>query len=113
MVDDEPALLNITKEILTNNGYTFYCAESAEQALKILDDKKIDLLLTDIIMPEMDGIELKKRVEDKFPRVKILLVSGYSHHTHDGDSDYSDILINKPYSAATLLKKIRATLDNT
>ena len=113
VVDDEPALLNITKEILTSHGYKFYCAESAEQALKILGEEKIDLLLTDIIMPEMDGIELKQRVEDKFPQVKILLASGYSHHTHNGDSDYSDILINKPYSATTLLKKIRTTLDNS
>ncbi len=113
VVDDEPALLNITKEMLTGHGYIFYCAESAEQALKIIGEEKIDLLLTDIIMPEIDGIELEQYVEDKFPRVKILLASGYGHHTHNDSSDYRDILINKPYGATMWLKKIRITLDNS
>ncbi len=110
VVDDEPALLDITKEILTQNGYNFYCAQSAEEALSLLENTAVDLMVTDIIMPEMDGYELKKIVHKKYPQVKVIYTSGFSQYTHGGDED-QEILIHKPYNSVTLLRKIRQALD--
>jgi len=55
LVDDEPALLNLTSEILSLQGYNVICASNGKQALDFLETKAIDLILTDVIMPEMDG----------------------------------------------------------
>ncbi len=113
IVDDESALLNLSCEILSQQGYNILCAHSGKQALEILAHESIDLLFSDIIMPEMDGYQLASMVQKKYPDVKIQLVSGYSngHHVNMVDDSLHQNLIYKPFNTQSLLKKIRVLLD--
>ena len=113
IIDDESALLNLLSEILGQQGYTTFCAEDAKQGLDILENESIDLMISDIIMPKMDGYELAALVREKYPDIKIQLVSGFSNTSNVGrvDADLSKKILKKPYNAKTLLKNIRQLLD--
>jgi len=113
LVDDEPALLELTNEILSQHNYQIYCAGRTKQALEILETEHIDLLVSDVIMPEMDGYELASIVQKKYPDIKILLASGFSGEDRGDkvDKELSQNLLQKPYNSQTLLKKIRALLN--
>ncbi len=113
IVDDEPALLNLAGEILSEQGYKVFKAERAKQALDILEKEKIDLLLSDIIMPEMDGYELSTIVKENYPDIKIQLVSGFSSEGHIKlvDGSISQNLLQKPYSTKELLDTVQTLLQ--
>jgi len=113
VVDDEPALLDLTTEILCSQGYKVHCAQSGKEALEILKNQSIDLLLSDVIMPNMNGYELIAIVEKKYPRLKILLASGFSEISDEFmiNNSIQQNLLQKPYNSQTLLKKIRSLLD--
>jgi len=114
LVDDEPSLLDLTSEILRLQGYKVLTAGSAAQALRILEQENIDLLLTDVIMPEMDGYQLVAKVKSKYPSVKIQLASGFADITNSGMIDHklNQNMLNKPYNSQTLVKCIRKLLDS-
>ena len=108
VVDDEPALRNLAFEILDQQNYHVIYAESAKQALQILENEPIDLLLSDVIMPEMDGYQLAAIVHRKYPAVKILLTSGFSDNRELDivDENLQRNMLHKPYNAQTLLQRI-------
>lgn len=114
IVDDEPELLELMNEILTDHDYQVYCAESAERALDIMETEQIDLLLSDIIMPDMDGYELASVVKEKYPETNIQLVSGYSNpkSTDKVDTELFENRLSKPCEAKNLLKRVRKILQN-
>ena len=113
IVDDEPALLTLTSERLGQHGYNTLCAENGEQALSILEHESVDLLLTDVIMPDMDGYKLAANVQDKYPAVKIQLVSGFEgeYYVDMSDEILYQNLLRKPYESQTLMQSIRQLLD--
>lgn len=113
VVDDEPSLLNLTREVLERQGYRVVCAENARQALEVLENEPVDLLLSDVIMPEMDGYQLAAVVQERYPGVKIQLASGFADDRHVGmvDESLHAELLHKPYQANALLKRIRGLLD--
>ncbi len=113
IVDDEPALLELNCQILESQGYNIICAENASLALEILSNKTIDLLLTDIIMPKMNGFELAAIVQQKYSSMKIQLMSGFAEDDHSNiisENLYKNI-IYKPVNSQKLLKQIRRLLD--
>lgn len=114
VVDDEPALLALAAETLGQQGYHVICAGSSESALEALETESIDLLLSDVVMPGMDGYQLARTVQEKYPTVKIQLASGFSDDRHLNmiDDSLHQGLINKPYRLEFLLKKIRELLDS-
>ncbi|MBL4608458.1 MAG: response regulator [Pseudomonadales bacterium] len=109
IVDDEPALLELTEEILLGNGYKVFCAAEAEQALSILTSESIDLMVSDVIMPGMDGYQLAEIVKEKFPLTRIQLASGYADESRLDilDQGLRSQLLQKPYSSRKLLEKIK------
>jgi len=113
VVDDEPALLELNCQILGQQGYNVFCAENGAQALKILADETIDLMFSDIIMPQMDGYELTAIVQKKYPAIKIQLASGYadSHHANMVNDKLYQNIMHKPVNSQALLEKIRELLD--
>lgn len=113
LVDDEPSLLTLGENILAQKGYKVYCAENADAALDILSENDIDVMVSDVIMPGMDGFELARRVERQHPDVKIQLLSGYAseRNTAEKDNPYSKSLLDKPYQAETLLQRVRSLID--
>ena len=114
IVDDENALVELTAEILQNQGYYTYTANTAKKAIEILNNKPVDLMITDIIMPEMDGYQLTSTVQKKYPRIKIQLVSGFNDEYNLGliNLSLAQKLIHKPINSQVLLKNIRDLLDS-
>jgi CheY-like chemotaxis protein len=113
VVDDEPSLRALATDILDSAGYKTFEADSGAHALKILESFKIDLLLSDVIMPEMDGYELARTVKQRFPETKILLASGFSNNTTVDDlRDLAEKLLNKPYTSKDLLRAVKSALSN-
>jgi len=113
VVDDEVALLDLTCEILMGHGYQVFRAERAKQALKILQTEHVDLLLSDIIMPEMDGYAFTSIVAKKYPDIKIQLASGFSgnHNIDHAENILSKNILSKPYRTKELLERIHSLLQ--
>ncbi|MBV1878473.1 MAG: DUF4154 domain-containing protein [Pseudomonadales bacterium] len=112
IVDDEIALLDLAREILSNAGYHVVCASSGRQALELLQQAAVDLLLSDIVMPEMDGYKLSSIVQAEYPEVTIQLVSGFADEAVQNGNDIpSQNIIRKPYQADILLERISLLLD--
>ena len=113
VVDDESALEKLTSHILREQGYHVFSANSGEEALLILEKESVDLLLSDVIMPEMDGYQLAAVVHEKYPDVKIQLASGFSDERHVDSTNLSlqQNLLHKPYHSKKLLLRIHELIN--
>ncbi len=113
IVDDEPSLLNLTSELLGQDNFNIFTAESAKKALEIFEHEEIDLLISDVIMPEMDGYQLAAIVKEKYPTVKIQLASGYTdgRNRETIDKDLQKTLLAKPFSSQTLLQRVHDLIN--
>jgi two-component system, cell cycle sensor histidine kinase and response regulator CckA len=114
LAEDEPALRELTREILEEHGYTVIEAGSGDGALKCAGAHPgvIDLLLTDVVMPRMSGRELADHLARLRPGLKVMFMSGY---TDDAVVRYgvlasSAAFIQKPYGPESLLAKVREVL---
>ena len=114
VVDDELAIISMTVQMLSSHGYKMFSATSGKEALTILENEAIDLVLSDVIMPEMDGFELAHLLRYTHPNVKILLSSGLENIQGKSVTNeaLSKNLLTKPYTAEQLLIKIKETLGN-
>jgi len=114
VVDDEPALRELARQILLDAGYKVLTASDGKEALDILPAQAIDLVLSDVIMPNMDGYQMAKKIMEFYPKVKIQLTSGFSGERHSilKDSVLKDNMLYKPYNSNELLTRIRLLLDN-
>lgn len=111
VVDDEPALRDLAEEILSGAGYRVLTAKDGFIALEVLASQAVDCLLSDVIMPHMDGFELAQKVRNTYPSIKIQLASGYSdQRASSRDNPLHSSILYKPYSAAELLGKLAALL---
>jgi CheY-like chemotaxis protein len=78
VVDDNPAMATALFDILVLEGFTPFQASSGAKALQILDEHPIDVMLTDVIMPEMDGVELYRRSRQAHPQLITILMTAYA-----------------------------------
>ena len=108
VIDDEDAILYMVKEMAMLKGYTVLTATNARDALSMLKDNDIDLLLSDIIMPDIDGYALVQQVMKNFKEIKIQLMSGYNDI--EGKNDIPVELLNnilhKPFTSIQLMDKL-------
>ena len=115
LVEDEPAILNIIATILERQGYTVLAAITPSKAIKLAEEHatEIHLLMTDVVMPEMNGRDLSKKLLTLYPHLKCLYMSGYTANViaHHGVLDEGVHFINKPFSFPDLAAKIRGVLD--
>lgn len=106
LVDDENLILEVGQALLKSLGYTVMLAQSGQQALDILNDKKgeIDLVILDLVMPEMNGAETFKKIRKQYPNIRVLLSSGYSINGQAQQvmDQGCDGFIQKPFSLAEL-----------
>lgn len=112
VAEDEPALRTVIRRILEREGYRVLLAENGNAALRIASDAgdEIALLLTDLVMPGMNGRDLAARFAAAHPKAQILLMSGYADDASlRAESDHE--LINKPFTATDLVATVRRTLD--
>ncbi len=115
VVEDEPAVLELVRRTLESYGYTVLHAGSPQRALRAMEEgeARVDLLLTDVVMPGMNGRELAERLRALDPALRVLYMSGYSS---DVAADRGLLpagvpLIAKPFSPAALAEQVRRVLD--
>ncbi len=111
VVEDQARLRSAVRESLSELGYTVIAAATPDAALSIVDSttEAIDLLLTDVVMPGMDGRELARRLRARAPRIRLLYMSGYVPESGVGDADAIDVL-QKPFTAEALAGAVRRAL---
>jgi len=112
LVEDEEALREFTATVLTQNGYTVLASERPDKAIDIAGQHHgpIHLLLTDVIMPGMNGQALAGSLVAIRPQIRVVYMSGYSGFTHPGLLDSNIILLPKPFTREALLHKVREGL---
>lgn len=116
-VDDNPAMRKLILDALEPLGYKVLIAASGQEALEICGTKKqkIDLLLTDVVMPEINGRQLIKKLQSVRPDLKALLMSGYPEDVVGPNNMLEPHLnfISKPFVTATLVQKINQVLEES
>jgi CheY-like chemotaxis protein len=115
VVDDEPRMRDVAAGVLARAGYRVTEAESPERALEMLAGaaEPFDLLLTDIVMPRIDGRVLAQRARERRPGLAVLFMTGYADLPPGGVplEIPPEGLLDKPFSARELSRKVRAALD--
>ncbi len=116
VVEDDQQVRHFVITALQSLGYNVLQAVNGQEALKLFkdSDKKIDLVLTDLVMPKMGGLELSENVKNLHIDVKFLFASGYSHHhiIHNGPVDREYKYIEKPYTIEELAQQVRNVLTS-
>lgn len=116
LVEDENAVRDLVGDILKTHGYTVLIAENGASALKIGKQHKgkIDLMVTDVVMPQMSGRDLVENLAPFRPEMKVLYMSGYTNNAivHHGVLDNGTYFIQKPFAPQSFARKVRETLDS-
>jgi two-component system cell cycle sensor histidine kinase/response regulator CckA len=118
IVEDDAAVMRATASILQAHGYAVMTAANGEEACRILqrESEKIDLVLSDMVMPRLSGPELEKIVTAKWPQLPLIFMTGYSEQPavqlEDGMRIENRPALMKPFRAHALLQVVRETLDH-
>jgi CheY-like chemotaxis protein len=113
VVEDQRGVRQLVFRILTRHGYTVLEAASAADALALFEQQgsRIDLLLTDVVMPEMNGVVLAEKLTALRPGLSVLFMSGYTGTDGSDHLPASAIIVEKPFTASILLQVVRDVLD--
>jgi CheY-like chemotaxis protein len=114
LVEDEDAVRVLVRNVLREKGYRILEASRGEEALELAGQYggPIDLLVTDVVMPQMNGRELARRLADLLPQIKVLYISGYADNAvwYQGGLDSGGAFLQKPFSPEALARKVREVL---
>ncbi len=115
LVEDEDPVRIFGARALRNKGYTVIEAKSGESALEAIRgaEEKIDLLITDVVMPHMDGPDLVRHVRESHPEMKVIFISGYTEDSFRQrlDSDSQIHFLPKPFSLKQLASKVKEVIS--
>jgi response regulator RpfG family c-di-GMP phosphodiesterase len=116
LVEDEQVILKMTKMMLERQGYTVLASSTPDKAIRLSREYvgEIHLLMTDVVMPEMNGRDLAGKLSARFPSLKRLFMSGYTANViaHHGVLDPGVNFIQKPFSMKNQATKVRESLDD-
>jgi two-component system, cell cycle sensor histidine kinase and response regulator CckA len=109
LVEDETPVRELVRRVLENQGYSVVAAGLPSEAERLLDETpQVDLLLTDVVMPEMSGYDLALRVNERRPEIRLLFISGYAPRAQPVKGP----LLKKPFAPDELARSVRAALDD-
>jgi signal transduction histidine kinase/ActR/RegA family two-component response regulator len=114
IVEDEDRMLRLAVETFRDLGYSVLHADGAEKALRIIDGHpEIDLLFTDVVMPDMNGRKLAEQALQRVPRLKVIYTTGFSRNAviHNGVLDRDVNFLPKPFTLEQLARKVKAVLS--
>jgi CheY-like chemotaxis protein len=108
IVDDEQFVRDLLEKVLKRRGHDVVAAGDADQALVALEQAHFDLLLTDVVMPGMDGFDLLRRVKSAYPEIKVIVLTGYARK--QSISDFllygADDYLSKPFQVHELVAAV-------
>jgi two-component system cell cycle sensor histidine kinase/response regulator CckA len=115
VADDETPLRQAVAEILRASGYSVFEAHTAEEAANIAEQRieKLDILLTDILMPGLRGPELARLVSQRHPEVRVVYMSGYAEDLPEIQLSSNSAFLQKPFRFATLLQQLKLVQRKT
>jgi two-component system cell cycle sensor histidine kinase/response regulator CckA len=112
IVDDERAVRELVAAALTRAGFQVRTACSAEEALDLEANHPVDLLVTDVILPNINGPELAERIRQRSPQTRVLFMSGYTGNALTADDLRSgSAFLPKPFGTTTLIERVREVLN--
>ncbi|MDY6793366.1 MAG: response regulator [Thermodesulfobacteriota bacterium] len=115
IVDDEPSIIVPVQFLMEQNGYEVMVAFSGEEAMEIIAEKKVDLILLDIMLPVIDGFEVCQRVREnpRWDGIKIILLTalGSDANVEKGLALGADAYITKPFSNIEIVDKVKQLLE--
>jgi two-component system sensor histidine kinase EvgS len=115
IVEDEPSILKMSQQLMENSGYLALAASTPNEALALAKEHEgeIHLLITDVVMPKMNGRRLAEKLQIQYPALKVLFMSGYTANViaHRGVLDRGINFIQKPFSKKDLALKVREVLE--
>ncbi len=115
LVEDDPQLRQLTSSVLTHCGYKVLAAGSPHEGLEICkaNHRNIRLLVTDVVMPGMNGRQLAEQILEISPKTRVLYISGYTANAivHYGVLDEGIWFLSKPFTLSALVSKVREVLD--
>jgi len=110
IVDDEPQFLRLVEKMLGSSGVKVLMAPRASEALRICETTPVDVLISDVSMPEMDGIRLAERVLKLHPKASVLLISGQYEEAPPGTKAARIRFLKKPFFPSQLVDLLREML---
>lgn len=112
VVDDELLIRDLLYDFFSGQGWQIAVAESSEKALKILHDKQVDLVLTDIKMPELDGLQLAAQLKEEHPDLPVVVMTGYPSVESAVSALRAKVedYVIKPFNINQLFKLIETTI---
>ena len=114
VVEDEEGVRSLVTMLLAKNGYTVLEASNAEDAVAVCKthNARVHLLITDLVLPRMNGRELAEHLSEVYPGIKTLFMSGYTDDAtlKDGVLENRAVFLQKPFNMETLLRKVREVL---
>jgi DNA-binding response OmpR family regulator len=114
VVDDDEFILDILQKIIRRDGYEVIPVRSALEALKTLEETKVEVIISDIVMPEMDGMELLASVKTKHPGVQVVMITGHSgRFGKESVLDAgADGFISKPFKNIEIIRTLQRLMVN-
>ncbi len=118
VVDDEPGIRELLVIMLESAGYAVTPSQNGIEAPKILAAQKFDVVITDLLMPERDGLEFITEVRKTFPEVKIIAMSGGGRIARDSylriaKNFGAHLLLEKPFNQSSVVAAVKSVLENT
>jgi len=116
LVDDDPQMLNLLSDIIELDGHVAVMAEDGEQALNVFEHQKPDLVITDLLMPNKEGLEFISEIREIFPELKIIAYSGGGSGNPENYLEFArgmgaDRVFSKPMPLASLREEIKILLN--
>ena len=112
LIEDEPELRELARQTLDSLGYQVIAPEHTEDGLAIAISRKVDLLLTDVVMPVMSGPTIVRRLADLGTHPPVIYMTGYADDTlSEYRIDPGSVLLRKPFSPSQLARVVRSALD--
>jgi PAS domain S-box-containing protein len=112
IVDDENPIRLLNSTVLSNAGYTVYSFDNAVEALELLSNEHIDIIVTDVVMPQMGGVEFIEKAKKLVPSIKYLFVSGYLNEKDTVQAEKIKPLLNKPYTGSELITAVKKLFND-
>ena len=112
VVDDDATVRIMLARLLRTQGYTVFQGANAREARAVLDRERLDLVITDIVMPGETGLELRRAIAGRWPEMPVILISGFSA---EGPAEFAartpnTVFVQKPFAADQLLELVEQTI---
>lgn len=113
VVDDTPMNVKLLEGVLSGHGYAVSTAPSGPMALERVREDRPDLVLLDVVMPELGGVQAWNQIEELRPGLRVLFATGHGENIYRRHLPPNSVVLDKPFRPEELLRRVRQALDRT